>query len=65
MYGTSIPLYPTVVRPFSCLTLAALPVMQVRIERFCSAMRLLLWDLRSWLKQDTVEATLRFRTNRI
>ena len=58
------PSYPTAVRPCS-LALAALPVTQVSVERLFSAMRLLLSDLRSRLKQDAVEAMLLLRTNMI
>ena len=49
------PSYPTAVRPCS-LTLAPLPVTQVSVERLFAAMRLLLSNLRSRFKQDTVEA---------
>ena len=50
-----IPPNPTAVRLCS-LALAALPVTYVSVERLFSAVRLLLRDLRSWLKQDAVEA---------
>ena len=63
MCGTSIPSHPTAVRPCSSLALAALLVTQVSVERLFSAMRLLLSDLRSLLKQDTVEAVLLLRTS--
>ena len=46
-----------------CQVLAALPVTQVSVERLFSAMRLLLSDLRSRLKQDAVKALLVLRTN--
>jgi hypothetical protein len=38
-------------------------VTQVSVERLFSAMRLLLSDLRSLLKQDAVEAMLLLRAN--
>ena len=53
--GDVILSYPTAMRSCS-RALAALPVTQVSVERLFSAMELLLSDLRSWLKQDTVEA---------
>ena len=59
-----IPSYPTAVHPCS-LALAALPVTRVSAERLFSAMRLLLSDLRSRLKQDAVKAMLLLRTNMI
>ena len=59
-----IPPYPTAVRPFG-LALATLLVMQVSVERLFCAMRLLLSDLRSRLRQDAVEAMLLFHTNMI
>ena len=52
-----IPSYPTAVRLCN-QALAVLLVTQVSVERLFSAMRLLLWDLRSRLKQDAVEAVL-------
>ena len=51
------PSYPTAVRPGS-RALAVLPVTQVNVERLFSAMRLLLSDPLSQLKQDAVEARL-------
>ena len=60
-----IPFYPTAVR-LSDQALAALPVTQVSgVERLFSAMRLLQSDLRSWHKQNTVEAMLLLHTNMI
>ena len=59
-----IPSYPSAVR-LSNQALAALPVTQISVERLFSAMRLLLSDLRSWLKQNTVEAMPLLRTNMI
>ena len=49
-------------RPYN-LELAALPVMLVSVERLFSAIRLLLKDLQSRLKQDAVEAVLLLRTS--
>ena len=45
------------------LALAALPVTQGSVGRLFFAIRLLLSDLRSRLKQGAVEAMLLFRTN--
>ena len=53
---TVIPSYPEAMRSCSQAP-AALPVTQVSVERLFSAMRLLLSDLRSRLKQDAVEAS--------
>ena len=47
------------------LELDALPVTHVSVGRLFSAMRLLLSDLRSRLKQDAVEAVLLLRTSMI
>ena len=59
-----IPSYTTAVRLCN-QALAAIPVAQISVERLFSAMRLLLYDLRSLLKQDAVEAMLLLRTNMI
>ena len=45
--------------------IAWLSVMRVRVERLFSEMGLLLSGLRSWLKQDAVEAMLLLRTSMI
>ena len=58
------PILPHCVRPCN-LALAALPVAQVSIERLFSAIRLLLSDPRSRLKQDAVEAMLLLHTSMI
>ena len=54
--------YPADVRPV-CYALAAMPVTQVSVERLFSAMKLLITNLRSRLKEDAVEAMLLLRTN--
>ena len=59
-----IPSHHTAVRPCS-RALAALPVKRVSVERLFSAIRLLLSDLWSRLRQDAVEAKPSLRTNMI
>nr|XP_057906399.1 uncharacterized protein LOC131103824 [Doryrhamphus excisus] len=54
--------YPAAVQTTS-LALAALPTTQVSVERLFSAMKLLLTDLRSRMKEDIVEAMLLIRSN--
>ena len=59
-----IPSYPTAVLLCN-QALTALPVTQVNVEWLFSAMRLLLLDLWSPLKQDAVEAMLLLCTSMI
>ena len=58
------PSFPTAVRPCN-LEPAALPVTQVSFGRLFSAIRLLLSDMRSRLKQDAVDAIFLLRTKMI
>ena len=54
--------YPDPLKSTS-MVMAALPATQVSVERLFSAMKLLLTDLRSRLKEDILEAMLLIRCN--